>query len=185
MYSFSVINGECGSVNVYANSITVYFPKKLDSSKWTGVPEWNWWPTVEMTIDNKLLFSYDWLPIYNETDLLKCQDMLDHAFCEYLRLSNVYDQLLLHNTSGSRLYNKQRIQNTEYVLDCEEEYQHMTINIILNTNQIDTLNAKIMPQVQIVIDKFIIFDSKKDVVDLSDKSEYFLVGFILKKISKN
>ena len=185
MYSFSVINGECGAVNVYDNNITVYFPKKLDSSKWTGVPEWNWWPTVEMTIDNKLLFSYDWLPIYNETDLLKCQDMLDHAFCEYLRLSNVYDQLLLHNTSGSRLYNKQRIQNTEYVLDCEEEYQHMTINIILNTNQIDTLNAKIMPQVQIVIDKFIIFDSKRDVVDLSDKSEYFLVGFILKKISKN
>jgi hypothetical protein len=42
-----------------------------------------------------------------------------------------------------------------------------------------------MPQVQIVIDKFIIFDSKRDVVDLSDKSEYFLVGFILKKISKN
>ena len=179
VYNFDHPNivSECGTVDVYDNLVIAHFPRKINGSTTSYLIEKNSVSTVEVSVGHKLIFAYDWLPIYSYTDVLKCQDMLARLYAEYLQLSN--KQPVPSHPLLSRIYDTQHTfkQTHEYLLDCKESYQHTVINLNLWPKSINPLNTTYSdPHVQIIIDNFLLFDSKREFLGLPSETISFLFG---------
>lgn len=170
-----------GSVLVYDNLIILQFPQRVGSP--SCLVDQRFLPVIELTVCQKLLFSFSWLPIFSYADLSKCQDMLRKFYYEYLTLLDSYPS---QNSSGHhKLYQEHHTfrQNFEFVLDCKESYQQTFINLNISSD-LTCQSGKQESHVQIRIGDYVVFCSKRDLKGIEYENVAGVLCFILQKISQ-
>jgi hypothetical protein len=171
-----------GSVHVYDNKLVATFPEQSGEN---NLLDHKYLPYVNIFVDKKQLFSYDWLPIYTVSDLEKCQDIFCKMFCEY-------SALMAHHYVPppylSGIYNliETSYDNSEFLFSARENYNSATIEIELKKNKQNYIIDCLLPvHIQIYIGPFLVLCSERDLPNMSFKSLNYVIHYLLMKLSKN
>jgi hypothetical protein len=170
---------ESGYVEIFSNKIVLLFPEKISSTNYLSNIQ-----NVQLFINRKLVFHYNWLPILTTLDLMKCKNMFDRAYSEYTALIDwnfwpgyhFYPQLYNEFIS---VYN-----NPSYSLSCFENYN--TTSIELNIKSLQNQNPSLSSNVhaQIYLGPYLTFCSKTCFDHLDTNVIYLILSFILYKLTK-
>jgi len=152
------------------------------------------WPTVtesgvldiqEKTIvDQKLVFSYDWLPIYTIFDVARVKSIffqLFGAFSQKAKITSSY----LDNYNYGKIYNSEsiNIKKCGYHLYCYQDSKNTSLQITLDTISVAKEQNTKKIDLKIFIGKNLVFCTERDLESLlNDNDFYYVTQFILLKL---
>jgi len=167
---------ESGFVEISSQKINVHFPDKKISSKYQNTYTNN--QNVLLYINNELKFSYDWLPIYTQYDLLRIKDMLTKCYYEFFKFQNT--TIVDDDISYCPFYYNEHVKEyktNNFSYYCFENGFITSMEVNLPKSK---PNHTLEPCIQFYIGSNMIFDSQKDIVLPFD--EY--VGLLAKILYK-
>lgn len=171
-----------GRLNVAQTTIAAHFPAK-NSIRQDNTLDKNYIPNFFLSVDNTVLFNYEWLPIVSYNDIWRCRDMFNRLFYEYLNLTQYQPMSTTPDVYAfkwpHKLHTYQATSN--YILNCEERHLHVNIDVTrLSSNAV---MCKHLPHVEIYIGPYLVFSSYRDLDGLSGNALIHVLSFILQKMS--
>jgi hypothetical protein len=170
---------ESGYVEIFPNKVVLLFPEKISSTNYLSNVQ-----NVQLYINKKLVFHYNWLPILTSIDLIRCKNMFDRAYSEYTALidwnfwpgCHFYPQL--YNESVS-VYS-----NPGYTLTCFENYNTTSIELVIKPSQTQNPLHSFNVHAQIYVGPYLTFCSKSSLNHLDTNVIHLILSFILYKLTK-
>lgn len=172
-----------GSVDVHNSGVTVHFPEKPptsdgDTAKMSPVH------TSVLTINHRVLFDTNWLPIDPPAHFFKCRAMLRRMYAEYLTFYADFPMTQSTKTEFP-LADLQRtvLKNMSFSLEHCKEYYCTRINVLINKNgpSIDTTQ---FPHIEIYVGPSLKFSSKRDLNHIDTATFSYVLDFILQKLTE-
>jgi hypothetical protein len=121
---------ESGVLDIQEKTIVAIFPEKTGNRPIDSVPIQN----INLFLNQKLVFSYDWLPIYTIFDVARVKSIffqLFGAFSQKAKITSSY----LDNYNYGKIYNSEsiNIKKCGYHLYCYQDSKNTSLQITLDT----------------------------------------------------
>ncbi len=172
---------ESGYLELTNNKIVLSFPEKPTITVNNG---YNFNQTVHIFVNKQLVFDFDWIPIYSESDYVKVFDVFAKTLSEYTYYCQGHYYVPTYNSVTPRYCsNIATVYNTTlFNLYCYESRYTTSIEIDVLTNVIQpSLNQNICI-FQLCIGNNINLCTENTFKYLDTPSVHFIIQFILNKI---
>ena len=177
-YDFPALK-ENGYVEICNNIIIVKFPEKPTSFVNQMIVHTN----VQLFLNTKLIFDYQWLPIYTFQDHLKSNSILQKTLEEYLRLTHYNFSIENYNMHSCYDEKNSMYDFQDFCLQSLETKYLTSIELELKSpHAVSCDNGPI--QLQLYIGNNLLFCTLRDLKCLDITSSQFVVCFILNKLIK-
>lgn len=180
-YDFPTLK-ENGYVEICNDIIIIKFPEKPPSFV-NHMNQNNVHTNVQLFLNTKLVFDYQWLPIYTFQDHIRSNSILQKAVEEYMRLTHF--NFSIDNYNSNNFYDERKSIHDykHFYLQCLET-KHLT-SIELELRSPNVMYCDNVPiQLQLYIGNNPIFCTLRDLKCLDNTSLQFVVCFILNKLIK-
>jgi hypothetical protein len=171
---------ESGVLDIQEKTIVAIFPEKLCNRSVEPVPVQN----INLFLNQKLVFSYDWLPIYTIFDIARVKSIFSQlfwAFSQKAKITNTY----LDSYNYGKIYDSEsiNIKGCGYYLYCYQDSKNTSLQITFDTiSDAKEQNTKKV-DLKIFIGKNLVFCTKRDLESLlNDNDFYYVTQFILLKL---
>jgi len=169
---------EKGYIEILENEINLFFPimDLVEHSKYSLNQR------VLLFINGQLLFSYDWLPIYTNNDLIKIKEMLTK--CYYVFSDKIKNQT--ENIDYTPIFYDEKemsYSTNSFKLYCFENRFVTSLEINITSPESPPPPDKTC-HIKFYLGPNLIFCSQRDLASLSSKDFSYILSLILHKIIK-
>ena len=175
LYKFD--SNECGYIEITQDIIVIHFPEKSLPEKTFSNQE------IQLFVDKTLVLHSNWLPIHSTSDYFKCKTMFLQSYQMYC---NAVQQSFYSPNSYYPYYSDEIVTNIKNKSFSIYSFENPTIcSVEIDVYKDITLEhpCSTFP-LHIFIGNNKIFDSNRDLNQCSTENIYFIIQFVLAKLSK-
>lgn len=176
---------ESGCVEITPQHIKIQFPEIPQT--FNDISQERFHENAVLFVNKKLVFSYQWLPIYTYNDLVKIKDMF--LYCAQIIKSKIdlsetlCKQIRNYLSSSTEMFFESRARSLKLRMFENKWYTCIELDLI-KTDPISTV-LELPFSFELCIGSNIIFDSNSLIhLNITDIELYSVVYFILYKLSK-
>lgn len=168
---------DSGYVEISNNTITILFPEQ--PSSYSQNKHYNS-RSLQLQVNNQLVFSNQWIPTYTFDDCLRIKDMFYKAYKEIVAHAptNYQGCPYIPPDETTMSYNKK-----SFYLYCSETRHSTTVCLDLKTKKSETISLQQpVHDLNIWIGNNLVFCSKTLLEALAHNDVHFIISFILYKL---